>query len=357
MSPTRKGQSKGSAYRQIETALSKRQFEPLYFVYGEEEYLKLEMQRQIIASALSETERDFNLDIVYGAEAEASQVLALCNGFPMMAERRVVIVRDFEKLKQNELFVSYAEKPNPSAVVVLVCRSKPNLSTNPYRAIKAKARTVEINALKDNELVGWIGAEIRRRGVDTDPRAAQMIGEMVGTDLQTIVAEIDKLTTFAATRNRVEVEDVIIASGQTRETNVFGLRKAVESRQFAEAARIAEQLLRQAASPIGEGIKIVSILAGFFTKLWIVTDCQKKGLSRQEMAQRIGVSPYFIQDYQGSLRYYDSEAIERAFTILMSADFELKGGSTRDPGLIVNLMLRQLMPAGSISSSRAHAVA
>ena len=121
----------GASYEDLATAFRHGQFKPLYFFYGEEGLLMDELQALLVEQALAPHERDFNLDLVYGPEATAPAVLAQCAAFPVMAERRVVVVRAFDKLDENRLFTSYAERPNPHAVVLLLCSAKPNLAQHP----------------------------------------------------------------------------------------------------------------------------------------------------------------------------------------------------------------------------------
>lgn len=340
------GKSGGNAFAAVCERFRRGEFAPVYFIYGTESFLIDELQRVLLATALQPHEKDFNLDIVYGADVDASQVVALCSSYPMMAARRVVIVRDLEKIKPADALVTYADNPNPSAVVLFVCRSKPNMSTNPYRALKKSAMDIELSALRDYEVPKWIAEHMKGTGHTIDPRASQMLADYVGSDLQTVVGELDKLTTFVGERKQITLDDVIAASGQTREINVFELQKAVGAANYTRAVVIAEQLLRQSSNPSGDAIRSISILTSYFTKLRILTNCQSKGVPKAAFAKTIGVNPYFVQDYVGSLRYYGNRSIENAFSTLLAADYELKGGTVLDPGMIMNLMLRRIMPVG-----------
>lgn len=341
----------GLSYEQLETAFRHRNYKPLYFLFGEERFLIEELQRLLLTHALAPHERDFNLDIVYGAEAEAPAVLSLCAGYPMMAERRVVVVRDFEKLKDNQLFTAYAERPNPTAVVLLACGTKPNLSAHPYRALKQHAAWAEFKPLYENQMPGWIQKRVQAQGYRIEPEAVQMLADFVGTNLQAAVVEIDKLITYAAPRQTLTADDVVHASGQTREFNVFELQRAVGETRLADALRIADRMLQQASNARSECLMMISVLTGFFTKLWKLGVCQAKRMPEPAMAARIGVPPFFIKEYLFSLRRFGPEAIERAFAALLAADFELKGGSGRDERLVLMLALRRLVPEAASTAA------
>ncbi len=333
-------------YEQLATAFRHGNFKPLYFLYGEERFPAEQLQRLLLEHALAPHERDFNLDIVYGHESDASSALGLCSSYPVMAERRVVIVRDFEKLTDNHLFKEYAKRPNPTAVVMLVCGTKPNLSTHPYRALRAHAVSMASKALYDNQMPGWIQQSAESRGYRIAPEAVEILAEFVGSDMRTAYEELEKLTTYTAGRETITADDVVHASGQTREFNVFELLRAVGERRESDAFRIAERMLRQAANARGEALKTVAMLNAYFTRLWKLA-AAKGRVPDKALAARIGVNPYFVKEYVASLRRYTVPSIEEAFSALLAADYELKGGAARDEKLVMSLTLRRILAASA----------
>ena len=334
--------TRSAAYEELATSFRHGQFAPLILLYGEERYFVDRLQALALEHAVAPNERDFNLDILYGRETDAATALAACASYPMMAERRLVVIRDFDEMEGNERFKAYAEQPNPAAVVLLVGGEKVNLSKHPYRAIAEHGVVGQFKRLYDREIPRWLEHDVTERGLAIRPEAVRMLAEYVGTNLQQAVTEIDKLAAFVGERTTIEADDVVQASGQTREYNVFELQKSVSERRYPDAMRIAERLLQQASNGRGEALMIVAVLTSFFTKLWVLTACQGRQLSEKEMTSKIGVPPYFLKEYLNSLRRFDQSAITSAFAALVAADYELKGGSSRDERLILGLLLRRL---------------
>jgi DNA polymerase-3 subunit delta len=334
----------GPSYDDLATAFRHQNFDPLYFFFGEETFLIDELQELLIEEALAPSQHDFNLDVVYGSEAEASEVIGLCQGFPAGAPKRVVIVREFEKLENNRQFKDYAVQPNPQSIVLLACTTKPNLSAHPYRALKEHTTWSQFRSLYDNEMPEWIQDYVQGQGYEIEPKAIQMLADYVGTDLQRAASEIEKLVTFAGERTRLTADDVLAASGQTREFNVFELQAALGEGRHADAHRIADRILQQASNPRSEAIMMVAVLNGYFDKLWKL---QKPGALREnkyELASYIGVSPYFVEEYKHAAQRYDRAAIADAYSALVAADYELKGGAARDASLVMTLLVRRLLP-------------
>lgn len=325
------------------TAFKHKNFQPLYFIYGEEPFLANALQQSLIENGLAEHERDFNFDLIYGAESSGVKTLSYCQAYPMMAERRIVIIRDFEKLSQNAVLSEYAKKPNPQSIVMLICGNKPNLATNPYKALKQLATVIEVKALKENQLGGWIQEQIAPLRKKIRPEAVQMLISLNGNHLQVLHAEIEKLVSYIGKRDEITREDVLDVGGHAREFNVFELQKKVGEADFLSANYIMEQMLQQKTNTASEALMIVVMLTRFFNVLWKLVGCQHLNLNDKAKAERVGISPYFIKEYILSLRYYPYLRVQQAFSALLAADYELKGGSTRDPALILNLMLRKMM--------------
>ena len=316
-------------------------FKPLYFFYGDEGFLMDQLQDLAVEHALQPHERDFNFDLFHGPEADARQVLAACASYPVMAQRRLVVVRSFEKLADNRSFKEYAEGSNPTAVVLLLCGTKPNLSAHPYRALREHAVAVEFKGLYDRQMAGWIDSHAKAMGLEITGGAAQMLAQELGTDLRTAASELEKLATFVGTRGKITEDDVLTAGGHLREFNVFELQKAIGAGDRVRATAIVERILQQAASRRGEALMIVTMLTRYFMILRKLAGAG--GIGQRDLARHIGVPPFFVKEYQQALRQLGPATVRRAFEALLAADYELKGGSARDERLVLLLVLGRIL--------------
>ncbi len=329
-----------TTYDRYATAFRKKAFKPVYYFYGSEKHLVDKLQSLLIEQALEPHERDFNLTIVYGAEADAKAVVAECASYPVMAQRRVVLIRDFEQMPGNELFVAYTKNPNPTSIVLIVSSGKGNV--NPYRAIASAAESAKFEPLRDRHLPGWLTREVAERGHKLLPDAAQVLAALAGNDLRTLTNELDKLVDFVGDNNEIGADDVLEVAGHSREYNVFELQKQVERKNFNESARILDQMLQVSSNETAMAHMTVSVLSSYFNRLSKLAGCQDKGVSPVELAKTIGVPSWALKDYQAALNRFSARHREAAQSALLSADSELKGGSARDDRLILALLLRRL---------------
>lgn len=302
-----------------------------------------ELQALLVERALAPHERDFNLDVLYGPETDARQLLAILAGFPMMAPRRIVIVREFDKLSDNRLLKAYVESPNPQTVFVAIVQGKPHLSAHPYRALKERALVCTFDRMAQRQLPGWVERRLSGLGRAIEPRALQMLVDTATGGLSSLATEVDKLVTYAGDRTSLTVNDVIHASGQTREHNVFELQNLVGERQFEGAIRIAERLLQHATSATGEALRIHAVLSRYVTRLWILAAATAQGKRGDALATAADLKQFQLREYLHVLNRWGPHEFERAFAALLAADFELKGGSSRSAELIVLLMFHSMI--------------
>ena len=320
--------------------------DPLYLIYGEEDFLVEECVQAVVHHALDEGSRQFNLDILYGSKSSVQEVIAHATAFPMMGERRVTIVRELDKLFQGrqdererrvEMFASYLERPLESTVLLML-PEKPDFRTHLFRLLKQKATVVECRPLWDREIPGWVAERIRVHGGTASPEAVQLLQEYVGNSLRALENEIEKLSTYLGERNRITADDVAAVVGVTRGYTVFDLQDAIGEKDLGRALAILETMLNAGQNEQ----MIIVMLTRFNTQLWKLADAGRGGAPAQ-LAKDVGVPEWVLSKYRQFVRNYTLDQLESNFSHLLEADTVLKSTSRDSRGvldLLVYAMIR-----------------
>jgi len=349
MTAMKKGkQSAIQLFEEIQSDFQEQRMMPIYLLYGEESYLPNQLQKTLVAHGLSPEDRDFNLDIIQGDEVSVQSALTTCQMAPMMVERRIVVIRAFDRLKNNKLFASLAKRPNPAAVVLLLCEGKPRFNMSPYNALKRNPKDVkvaEFPRLWRNQAAKFARDYTAKNGYKLESGIDGMLIEFLGTGLELIVNEIGKLITYIGDKEQkiITRHDVLQASGQTREINVFELQDAINQRRAVDAHKISEQLLSQASSRAGEALRIASVLTNNFVRIWKLHELKNKNLDRKKIAERLGVAHTKLHKYYDATVLWPLTDVQHAIQALLHVDCEIKGMSKRSPRLIITLLLLQLL--------------
>lgn len=327
----------GTTYEDLLAGLARKQFAPVYLLYGEEDFLAAEALHAIIDAALTPEERGFNLDVMNGGESDTRDILAHASSFPMMAERRVVVVKDADKFspKELELLANYVEQPSPTTALVLVA-TKPDMRKKPFPSIKKAGTVVEFKRPYENQIPAWITARVQKQGRQIAPDACKLLSAYVGASLREIQNEIDKLAIYLGDKKSITVDDVAAVVGMSKEFTVFELQKAIGTKDIRRSTEIMERML-----DAGESVPfIIVMLTSYFITLWKLADIQRKGGSNSDMASEARVNPYFLKEYLEVLHRYSGGEIERAFGLLAGADEQIKTTSTDPRQVMTSLIVR-----------------
>lgn len=328
-------------YAELLQSVKSKKFAPIYLFHGEEDFLIDEGVQLIISKALDEGTKGFNLDVVYGTKVEAKDVVAHASSFPMMGARRVVVVKEFEKLATTEVakevISAYINNPLESTVLILVSL-EPDFRRKPFTDLKKHAELIECKQLYDNQVPGWIADRIKHLGKEANAEACRLMQAYVGNSLRSLQNEIDKLFIFIGDRKQVTAEDIASVVGATKGYTIFELQNAIGRKDSKEAVKILERMLEGGQSPQ----MVIVMLTRFFTQLWKLSDIRSRRLSEQEISREIGVPYYFVKQYVEFRSNFTGEQIEGNFRLLLDADTVLKSTS-RDPHLVLDLLIVTLI--------------
>ena len=295
--------------------------EPIYLLLSEEPLLLDRAVTAIRDAALSEIERGFNYEIIDGKGASAATILGAATTLPMMAARRMVLVRGIDKVAKGELseLCPYLESPNPSTVFCGVGAAA-NKTLKFFKAAHKRKLIHELRAPR--QPAPWIRAEVSRRGLDVDAGAVRRLAEVVGSDLARLEGALDQLALYAGDR-AVTSEDVDELIAETRERDVFELIDAVGSGDIRAALAAVAALSDQRQSAIG----LIMMLARHMRQLGLYHDASQRGLGKRELPRAVGVPPFLVDKLGRQARHYSPAAVERGLELLSAADRDLKGGS------------------------------
>lgn len=339
-----------SLYREIKRGDALR---PVYYLHGDEMFF-IDLIQDEIEKLVPDNQKDFNFDLIYGAESNPEKVLSIAKSYPMMADKRVVIVRDFLKLEDNTDegkltdFESYFKNPNPSTLLCLIDHKSIDKRTHLGKALTAKDNNYgvfEFEKLYENQLPEWIidwAKNIHQRKMGPD--AAHLLAQLVGQDLHILSTEIEKLCTFVDSEETITIEHVKKITESYREYSVIELKEAVVTRNLDKSLQIAEQMLQRTNNDAGEVFKTVGFFNSVFGNIWQICRLREKGLNKQQVQDQLGIKSNYIfnNQWQEASRFRLAE-MPVIFEALLDADRAAKGFGTLDTPSIFLLLIKRII--------------
>lgn len=317
-------------------SVKKGEIVPAYYFHGDEDLLKDELLRDLLAKALDPATRDFNFDRRRTGDLGADDFTTLAQTPPMMAPRRAVVLTEVEVLQQRRprvqalraAIVDYLTHPAPDAVLVLVQSADQKEDADFVRL----ARSVSFDRLTPDRLQRWIRHRAGQEKLEIDEEGARHLHEAVGDDLPQLAAEIAKLRSAVADRSAT-ADDVADLVGVRRGETVHAFVDAVTGRRFAVAADMVRHLLE---GPGTSGVRLIMTLgtamAGVACARAVMDRGGNPGSAASELESVMFKSrPWGLRAYKDEARRWATDAkgwslpdLERGLAELLRADKRLK---------------------------------
>ena len=327
--------------------LQQRQIAPLYLFEGAERYLRDQALKKLLEAAVDGSVRDFNFTTISAAPGNLDDALALARQFPMISERRMVVVTGFEAIsdeRQLELLKDYLRAPVETTVLVFVSDALDN-RRNIATMLRKTCAVVSFEPLDDREAAPqWIRDYVSRAGGFIEPQAAAYLVGMVGVDLLRLSSELDKLMNYAGGKGRIGKEEIDLLVLNSREHSNFELTDAILDGDRRRALNLLDRIYANASeSPQTLSLFILGAIASNYRRVLAAKELMRQNAPNSEVAKAVGMSPYAVTRFNERARKMDTERILKGIARIAQTDVALKT-SLATPRLQLEMLICELCP-------------
>jgi len=333
-------------YADILKSIDNKQVSPVYILHGEEPYFIDLISEKIENGVLTESQKGFNLRVMYGKDVQIGHIIDAAMQYPVMSPHQVIIIKEAQDLKDISSLESYLQKPVPSTVLVL-CYKHKKLAKRTFKKVSDQVVDFESVPVKDWQLAAWIGNYVKSKGLHIDQEALELLAEHIGNDLSRIVNEIEKLELVIESGKKITKDLIFDYIGISKEYNVFELQKALSKRNESQVYKIMHHLSDQMKkNPL---IYIISMLYNHFSKIYFVQ--VYRGESDETVNKALGLG-YFLRDYKEAAAKYNPREVEQIIHVLKVYDLKAKGVDSysldSETGLYREMMFKIMNPQASM---------
>lgn len=316
----------------------KKQFKPIYWLEGEEDFFIDKVVHYAEHNILSEAEADFNLTVFYGKDSDWGQIFNTCRRHPAFAERQVVILKEAQQMRDIEKLEPYIENPLTSTVFVVSYKEKKvDGRSRLAKLLKTKGEMLTTKKMYDNQLPEWTIELVEAKGYTISQKGVLLLVDHIGNDLSRIDNEIEKILVNLGSRKNITEDDIEKFVGISKEYNAFELQAAMAARDLAKAIRIVQYF---EANPKAAPIQLIlPTLYNLFSKTYMIFGQTSK--DEKTVAVNIGVNPWFVKDYMLAARNYGYQGIENA--LLLLHHYNLKSVGVNDTGTPDGSLLKEMV--------------
>jgi len=346
----------------IENAQSGRLY-PVYLVMGDEPYLVERVVACVREIAVAKGPLHLNEEKLVAGEVDVDRVLSAARMLPMMAKKRFIVVRSLERwdarAQQEEgsrpieqpdaaaksqaspldRLADYAQNPASSTCLVLVA-TKIDGRRKLVTAARNGGWLVTCEPLARGALPPFILREARARGHAIDPETADLLAEVAGPELASVVDGLERLSLYVGEKQPITEDAIAFCLLRMRKSSIWDMINAVERRELGRALRALEDVY----DPRDRGVRLVALLAWSVRQLIKFDAALRAGATPEEAARRAGAPPFKARDLAAQVRRLSPSDFERWLLLLAEADLELKGSKRPARATVEGAIMQMCRP-------------
>ena len=323
----------------LRTALKQGQIEPLYLLFGPEDYLRDRAATAITELVLHDAPlREFNESRYSLANTDVREAIADAEQLPMMCMRRIVRISDFNKLSEDDegVLMKYVARPAESSVVIFTT-SDLDKRRKLTRTLMNACVSVEFSHLEGADLRKWVDSRLRELDVSIDPPTLKHLLALVGDDARRLSNELDKLATAALPGRVISMKLVDALIMRSRELSIWELSDYLIARDRNRALKTLKRLLDDRTEPV----VLIGTLAGSYHRLALAKELMSNGAPEEEVFRVAPMWGRKREDFLATARRSDADTLARSIKLIADADLAIKT-SRGTPRMQIELLVSEL---------------
>jgi DNA polymerase-3 subunit delta len=331
--------SRAQSVLDILPGIQKGNLQPIYFLFGDDYFLLQSTLKTIEAAAASFITSDFDKETFYGDSRTLSDALEFASAFPFGSEKKLIIFRQFEKVKDKKLLKDYAESPIDFTIIVFLYDGQiSSLDSEPYKTLNKNNFIFEAKELKGKNLLKWLTKHVETRGKTISEENAQVLIDISGENRSMLEGQLEKIITYMNSESEITFNHVNVLSTKLKQYTIFDLQNAIGRKEKDKALEIGFNLLDGGI----EMVFIIAMLTRYFTGISRINELSKMNIPLPQAARIVGTHQFYYKDYQKTRSIYSDSDLAKAFRALLKADLSVKTTSA-DQKNIITILLSELI--------------
>ncbi len=311
-----------ATFNDIIKQLQTKTYAPIYLLEGEEPYYVDFISDYIEKNVLDESERDFNLTILYGRETNVSEIFSAIKRYPMMSNYNLVILKEAQSFDKLDELEKYFQAPDPTTIFVICYKFKKADKRKSFvKAIAKNGIVFTSDKLYDNQVQKWIDDYCAKYQYKMDSKSNQMLIEFLGNDLSKIANELNKLFIIIPKGTTITPSIIEKNIGISKDYNAFELTNACGKRDYYRIYSIVQHF--EANSKDNPPQKVLPMMFPYFQRLLRYHYALDK--STGNLVKVLGLAPKFVDEYVNASRFFTLERTLKSISLMREYDLKSKG--------------------------------
>ena len=309
---------------------------PIYFFFGEDLFTIDQAVKEVIKTCEPLIDSDFDKETISVEKKQSvGGLLDIASAFPFGADKKLLIVKNFENFSDKKSFAGYVDDPVDSTVMVITNIGKINdLSKSPFSNLLKRGFIFEAKELKGAELAKWVVNEAKSEKLSISQSNAQTLIEIVGEEKSLLEMQIQKFRDFLSGSGEITADVIENLASNTKEYTIFNLQDAIGAGNKSKALEIAYNLTDNGT----EVIFILNMLTRYFTTITQSLELAHFRVPDNEAAREAGVSYFYYKNCRKAKYFLNHNRLANAAEALLNADIAVKSSNASNKSILTTFI-------------------
>jgi DNA polymerase-3 subunit delta len=321
----------------IKKYLNKEKPLPIYYFFGKDNFAKDAVVKMVLDNYSGLVLSDFDRETIECSKnTTIDQIVSLASAFPFGGEKKIVVVKNFEQIKNKKTFLSYVQSPSDFTILVILDNSETLYETELSRELNNNRYIFQAAGLSGRNWNDWIISRARELKLKISGINSQLLLELVGEDKSLLLRQLEKFADYLGEDKEITKELITELASKTKGYTIFDLQEAVMAGDKAEALKIGKNILN---SGVDIGM-IVNSLANFIYLTALSYELKRTENNANKEAGKLHQHPYYYGKARNA-KYFSTNGImklERVFSALLNADLSIKTSAADSETVFVSLI-------------------
>ena len=305
----------------------------IYLIYGAESFLRKHYKERL-KKALSPDDDSMNYSYFEGKDMAVGEIIDLAETMPFLSDRRTIIMENSPFFKgEGEKLAEYLSEIPDTTYLVFV-EENVDKRSKLYKSIQKNGCVVEAAGLSEDKIITWILGILKRDNKKITQNTMQYLLDKIGTDMENIRQEVEKLICYCNDREVITNEDIDAVCTTQISNQIFEMLDAMANKRQKTALQLYYNLLALKEPPM----RILFLIGRQFNLLLQARMLKQKGYGDRVIAEKIGVPPFAATKYLNQASKFKLDDLKNAVSECVEADEAVKNG-TRNDRLSVELLI------------------
>lgn len=316
----------------LATDIKNKEFKKAYLICGEEEYLKLNYKNQMIKAIVGDD--TMNLGLYEGKNVDINEVIDSAETFPFFADHRLIVMDSTGLFKSGGDQLAEYMKEIPETTVFLFVESDVDKRSKMYKAVKSNGYICEINRQTEQSLADWAARIFDYNGKKITKANMSYLIANVGTDMEVLSKEIEKLISYALKKSIIEKEDIDAVCIKQLNVRIFDMIDAISVKNQKKTLDCYYELIAEKEPPM----RILYMISRQFNLMLQAKDLSGRGMSKDQVANVMGVQGFIAGKCINQSRNFTVNDLKMGLAESVKTEEMIKSG-TMDENIGVEMLL------------------